>query len=51
MDHGHRHRCTSTQDGQDLLKVLATEATMQETAFTDTSAASRIVVSQIRKTR
>jgi hypothetical protein len=41
MGCGRHHRCTSTRNGQDLLKVLAMEATMQEMAITDTSATSR----------
>jgi hypothetical protein len=41
MGHGHHHRCTFIQDGQDLLRVLAMEATTQETVVTDTSAISR----------
>jgi hypothetical protein len=32
MDRGLRRQCTSIQDGQDLLRALATEATTQETA-------------------
>jgi hypothetical protein len=42
MDHGHRRQCTSTRDGQDLLRVLAMGATTQETAVTNTSATIRI---------
>jgi hypothetical protein len=42
MDHGHNHRCTSTWEGQGLLRVSATEATMKETAITDMSATSMI---------
>jgi hypothetical protein len=49
MGHGHCHRCTSTQDGQDLLRVLATEATMRETDITDTLPTSRIERPQGRK--
>jgi hypothetical protein len=49
MNHGHHHRCTSTQDGQDLLRVLATEATTQETTIMDTSATSRIERPRVRK--
>jgi hypothetical protein len=41
MGHVHHHRCTFTQGGQDLLRVLATEATTHETVLTDTSATSR----------
>jgi hypothetical protein len=37
MDHEHHHRCTSTRDGQDLMGVLATEATTHEMIVTDTS--------------
>jgi hypothetical protein len=32
-----------TQDSQDLLRILATKATTQETVVTDTSATSRIL--------
>jgi hypothetical protein len=38
------------QDGQDLLRVLATEAITQETAVTDTSATSRTEMPRVRKT-
>jgi hypothetical protein len=37
MDHGRHCQCTFNRDGQDLLRVLATKAIMQETAITDTS--------------
>jgi hypothetical protein len=51
MVHGCHHRCTSTWDGQDLLRVLAMEATMQEMAATDTSTISRVEKLEGRKTR
>jgi hypothetical protein len=41
-DHGHHCRCTSTRDGQDLLRVFAMEATTQEATVTGMSATSRI---------
>jgi hypothetical protein len=41
MVHGCHHLCTSTRDGQDLLRVLTMETTMQEKAATDTLAISR----------
>jgi hypothetical protein len=50
MNRGIHHRCTSTQDGQDQLKVLATEATIQETTITGVSTSSRIGGFQDRKT-
>jgi hypothetical protein len=50
MDHGHHHRCTSTRDGQDLLRVLAMKATMHEMTVMDTLAANRIGGLQDRKT-
>jgi hypothetical protein len=50
MDHGLHHRCLSTRDGQDLLKVLALEAFTLETTFMDTSATRRIGEPQDRKT-
>jgi hypothetical protein len=51
MVHGCHHRCISTQDGQDLLRVLAMEATTQEMSATDTSAISKAEKLQSRKTR
>jgi hypothetical protein len=50
MVHGYHHRCTSTRDGQDLLRVLAMEATMQEMAAMDTSTISRVEKLWGRKT-
>jgi hypothetical protein len=41
MDRGLHDRYTSTWDGQDLLRVLATEVTIQEMAVTGALAASR----------
>jgi hypothetical protein len=49
MDHGLRRQCSSTRDGQDLLKVLAIEAFMQETTVMDMSATSKIGEPQDRK--
>jgi hypothetical protein len=49
MDHGLHRRCTSTQDGRDLLMVLAMEATTQETTETKAPATSRTEGSQGRK--
>jgi hypothetical protein len=49
MNHGRHRRCTSTRDGQDLLMVLVTGATTQETTVTDMSATSRTGGPQDRK--
>jgi hypothetical protein len=49
--HGHRRRCTSTQDGQNLLKILPTEATTHETTVTNRSATNRTKGSRVRKIR
>jgi hypothetical protein len=49
-DCGLHRRCTSSRDGQDLLRVLATEATTQETAGTEVSFTSRTEGLQGRKT-
>jgi hypothetical protein len=49
MGHGHHHQCTFTQYGHDLLRVLPTEATTQETVVTNMSATSRAEKSQGRK--
>jgi hypothetical protein len=51
MDHGCHHRCTSTRDGQDVLRVLSTEATMQEMAIPDMLATSRTGGLQDKKNR
>jgi hypothetical protein len=50
MDHGRRHQCTSTQDGHDLLRVLATEVTTQKMTITDTLATSKTEEPRVRKT-
>jgi hypothetical protein len=50
MDRGLRRQCSSTRDGQGLLKVLVTEATMQETNGKEVSATSRTKGPQDRKT-
>jgi hypothetical protein len=50
MFHGCHHQCTSTRDGQDLLKVLIMEATTQEMAVTDTSSINRAKELRGRKT-
>jgi hypothetical protein len=42
MVHGLRRQYTFTRDGQDLLRVLATEATTQETTVTGVSATNKI---------
>jgi hypothetical protein len=47
---GHHHQCTSIQDGQDLLRILATEASTQETVVMDTSTTNRTEGLQVRKT-
>jgi hypothetical protein len=50
MGHGHHHRCTFTQDGQDLLRVLSIEATTQEMPIMDTLTTSRAEKPQGKKT-
>jgi hypothetical protein len=49
MDHGCRHQCTLTQDGNDLFRGLVTEVTTQEMTITDTSATSKIEEPRVRK--
>jgi uncharacterized protein YijF (DUF1287 family) len=49
MISGFHHQCTSTQDGQDLLRVLATKATTHETVITGASPTSRARRLQDRK--
>jgi hypothetical protein len=51
IDHVLHHLCTSTQDGQDQLKVLAMEATIHGTSVLGVLATGRIGESQGRKTR
>jgi hypothetical protein len=50
MVHGLHRQCTSTRDGQDLLRVLTTEATTQETDVTGVSITNRTGRLQDRKT-
>jgi hypothetical protein len=50
VGHVQHHRRTFTQEGQDLLRVLAMDATTQEIAVTDTSATSMVEKPQGRKT-